>query len=83
MAPLRRLSATTKRETRIQYWLLHTSDECAHWLARIIHEDFYYNCRYVAPTSLTAATPSRGKAPPRRSARPSRMASRRFRHELS
>ncbi len=60
-------------------------------LTRIIHEDFYCNRRYAAATSLTAgglaaqsvnilfkyASLLRG------SARPSRLASRRFRHELS
>ena len=60
-------------------------------LARIIHEDFYCNRRSAAATSLTAgglaaqsvnilfkyASLLRG------STRPSRMASRQFRHELS
>ena len=60
-------------------------------LARMIYEDFYCNRRYAAATGLTAdglaaqlvnilfkyASLLRG------SARPSRMASRRFRHELS
>ena len=60
-------------------------------LARIIHEDFYCTCRYAAATSLTAgglaaqsvnillkyASLLRG------STRPSRVASRQFRHELS
>ncbi len=60
-------------------------------LARIIHEDFYCNRRYTATTSLTAS----GLAAQsvnilfkyaslfRGSARPSRLASGRFRHELS
>ena len=60
-------------------------------LARIIHEDFYCNRRYAATTNLTAgglaaqlvnirftyASLLRG------SAHPSRLASRRFRYELS
>ena len=80
---------------------------------RIIHEDFYYNRRYVAATSLTAGglaaqsvnillgtdaflsgdcphlsssgtgTAADDGASPLGSARPSRVASRRFRHELS
>ena len=60
-------------------------------LARSIHEDFYCNRRYAATTSLTAG----GLAAQsvnilfkyasflHGSARPSRVASRRFRHELS
>ena len=60
-------------------------------LARIIHEDFYCNRRYAAATSLTAG----GLAAQsvnillkyasllRCSTRQSRMASRRFRYELS
>ena len=81
-------------------------------LARIIHEDFYYNRRYAAATSLAAdglaaqsvnillgtgalllgacpresngtGTAADSGASPLGSARPSRVASQRFRHELS
>ena len=60
-------------------------------LARIIHEDFYCNRRYTAMTSLTASGLAAQSVNilfqyasfPRGSARPSRVASRRFRHELS
>jgi hypothetical protein len=56
-------------------------------LARIIHEGFYCNRRHAAPTGLTAgglATQSvnilfKYASLPRASARPSRVASRRFR----
>jgi hypothetical protein len=59
-------------------------------LARIIHEGFYYNRRYVATTSLTAGGLAvrpvnilfQVSLPPG-SARPSRLPSRRFRHEPS
>jgi hypothetical protein len=60
-------------------------------LARMIHEGFYCNRRHVAPTGLTAgglATQSvnilfKYASLPRGSVRPSRVASRRFRHEPS
>ena len=59
--------------------------------ARIIHEDFYCNRRYAAATSLPAgglAAQSvnilfKYASLPRGSACPSRVASRRLRHELS
>jgi hypothetical protein len=67
------------------------------FLARIIHDGFYSNRRYAAVTSLTAVLRSQagGLAAQsvdilfkdasllRASARQSRMASRRFRHEPS
>ena len=57
--------------------------------ARIIHEGFYCNRRYAATTGLTAgglAVQSvnilfKYASLPRGSVRPSRVASRRFRHE--
>jgi len=67
-------------------------------LARNIHEDFYCNRRYAAATSLAAdfVRLKRAGSPvryldilfkyalvPQGSARPSRVASWRFRHELS
>jgi hypothetical protein len=60
-------------------------------LARIIHEDFYCNRRDAATTSLTAGglvaqsvnILFKYASLLRASASPSRVASRRFRHELS
>jgi hypothetical protein len=60
-------------------------------LARIIHECFYCNRRYAATTSLTAGGLAarsvnilfKDASLPRGSARPSRLASQRFRHEPS
>ena len=60
-------------------------------LARIIHEGFYCNRRYAATTSLTAGglvartlnVLHEYASGPHGSARPSRLASRRFRHEPS
>ena len=59
-------------------------------LARIIHEGFYCNHRYAATTSLTAGGLAAQSVNilfqvclPHGSARPSRVASRRFRHEPS
>jgi hypothetical protein len=60
-------------------------------LARIIHEGFYSNRRYVAATSLTAGGSPLGRSThcfkytflPHGSARPSRLPSRRFRQEPS
>ena len=62
-----------------------------HLQARIIHEDFYCNHRYAAATSLTAGglaawsvnILSEDASLPRGSTHPSRLASRRFRHEPS
>ena len=59
-------------------------------LARIIHEGFYYNSRYTALTGLTAGGLAvqlvnilfKYASLPRGSARPSRVASQLFRHEL-
>jgi hypothetical protein len=60
-------------------------------LAHIFHEDFYCNRRHAAATSLTAGGLAarsvnilfKYASLLRASARPSRVASRRFRHELS
>ena len=60
-------------------------------LTRIIHEGFYCNRRYAATTSLTASGLAAQTlnvlheyaSGPHGSARPSRLASRRFRHEPS
>jgi len=60
-------------------------------LARIIHEDFYCNCRYAAATACRRAGSPLGRSTycvkyaslPCDSARPSRVASRRFRHKPS
>jgi len=64
--------------------------ESAVYLTRIIHDGFYCNRRYAAVTSLTAGGLAARSVNilfqvclPRDSARPSRLPSRRFRHEPS